>query len=645
MKKISLVVPMLCALSLLVSVQPGIAQSAKESWQPFVFEKENFKVTLPVKPMESSETVETEIGRVPIRMFFSFAKPSHFTIMVADYPIIFDTPESAKETITRGIEAMVSRMQLNSRTQQEVQGGKYSWQEVRANVPGAVMSVRGLVVQNRMYLLMTMVEGQSLKSPSPAAISRFFDSFEFVKSPESISSTLPKVSQIESPDTGSSEPPPSFYEQPVSWREFSQPDFGFVVRLPSEPFKQTIKINPNDSRLDLHLWMAKGEGVLIYQAAFQQLLAAPNDQTKIKVLLDSFRDGIASGVGAKVTTEKQITLDSFPGREFKMQAEALRATTRIYLAGSRVYMLTVLNAVGEVGPKVTEEYFASFKVAAMVNSIAPASGALVEKTDWKEVVEPALGFKLMMPNMPQREVRPVYDLTVTTLTAMGDGVMCSIAHLFIPGPAPSKSETAQFFKNLSGGLVRAMNAEITSEKETTLDGYPGREYRLKKGTATGSGRAYLVNGHGYLLIALPTLSDGNERGISKFLESFRLTKIVNDDPPPPPPPPPPPMSQGGAEPKPKKINVSGGVLQEAAINKAQPGYPPEAKKARVQGDVQVQVLISEQGKVVEATIISGPEELRQVSLDAARQWEFKPTELSGVPVKVQGVLTFRFRLQ
>jgi hypothetical protein len=284
-----------------------------------------------------------------------------------------------------------------------------------------------------------------LKSPSPAAISRFFDSFEFVKSPESISSTLPKVSQIESPDTDSDEPPPSFYEQPVSWREFSQPDFGFVVRLPSEPFKQTIKINPNDSRLDLHLWMAKGEGVLIYQAAFQQLLAAPNDQTKIKVLLDSFRDGIASGVGAKVTTEKQITLDSFPGREFKMQAEALRATTRIYLAGSRVYMLTVLNAVGEVGPKVTEEYFASFKVAAMVNSIAPASGALVEKTDWKEVVEPALGFKLMMPNMPQREVRPVYDLTVTTLTVMGDGVMFDCSFIY-PRPGSVKKRDGAIFQ-------------------------------------------------------------------------------------------------------------------------------------------------------------------------------------------------------
>jgi hypothetical protein len=31
-------------------------------------------------------------------------------------------------------------------------------------------------------------------------------------------------------------------------------------------------------------------------------------------------------------------------------------------------------------------------------------------------------------------------------------------------------------------------------------------------------------------------------------------------------------------------------------------------------------------------------------LKAAKQWLFKPTELTGVPVKVQGVLTFNFVL-
>ncbi|MFN0110014.1 MAG: energy transducer TonB [Blastocatellia bacterium] len=96
---------------------------------------------------------------------------------------------------------------------------------------------------------------------------------------------------------------------------------------------------------------------------------------------------------------------------------------------------------------------------------------------------------------------------------------------------------------------------------------------------------------------------------------------------------------------PKKINVSGGVLQGSAIKRVNPAYPPVAKAAKASGVIQVQITISEEGKVIDATAISGHPLLRDAAVEAARQWEFKPTELGGQPVKVQGVLTFNFTLQ
>ncbi len=117
----------------------------------------------------------------------------------------------------------------------------------------------------------------------------------------------------------------------------------------------------------------------------------------------------------------------------------------------------------------------------------------------------------------------------------------------------------------------------------------------------------------------------------------------DDVPPPPPPPTPKPTAE--ATPIPKKISVSGGVLQGSAIRKVQPPYPPIAKAARAAGAVQVQVTIGEDGRVIDAAVVSGHPLLRDAALQAARQWIFKPTELSGVPVKVQGVLTFNFTLQ
>ncbi len=116
--------------------------------------------------------------------------------------------------------------------------------------------------------------------------------------------------------------------------------------------------------------------------------------------------------------------------------------------------------------------------------------------------------------------------------------------------------------------------------------------------------------------------------------------------PPPPPPPPPalaPAASASGE-APKKITVSGGVLQGSALRKVQPPYPPVAKAARAEGAVQVQVVISEAGEVIEASVVSGHPLLRDAALQAARQWQFKPTELQGKPVKVQGILTFNFTL-
>jgi TonB family protein len=114
----------------------------------------------------------------------------------------------------------------------------------------------------------------------------------------------------------------------------------------------------------------------------------------------------------------------------------------------------------------------------------------------------------------------------------------------------------------------------------------------------------------------------------------------------PAPPPPPtfiPSAPANAE-APKKITVSGGVLQGSAIRKVQPPYPPIAKAAKASGAVQVQILVSETGEVIEASAISGHPLLRDAALQAARQWQFKPIELSGKPVKAQGILTFNFTL-
>jgi len=83
-------------------------------------------------------------------------------------------------------------------------------------------------------------------------------------------------------------------------------------------------------------------------------------------------------------------------------------------------------------------------------------------------------------------------------------------------------------------------------------------------------------------------------------------------------------------------------LQGSASKKVQPAYPAIAKAASAKGAVQVQITVNESGEVIGARVINGHPLFRDAALQAAKQWRFKPTQLSGVPVKTLGVLTFNF---
>jgi len=117
----------------------------------------------------------------------------------------------------------------------------------------------------------------------------------------------------------------------------------------------------------------------------------------------------------------------------------------------------------------------------------------------------------------------------------------------------------------------------------------------------------------------------------------------------PPPPAPPPRQKAAPSRESQKapsegLKILGAVSWGGVISKAQPRYPPRAKRYNASGPVDVQVTISEAGRVTEAKATSGHPLLRGAAEEAARQWVFKPATLKGVPVETQIVLTFVFKV-
>ena len=62
----------------------------------------------------------------------------------------------------------------------------------------------------------------------------------------------------------------------------------------------------------------------------------------------------------------------------------------------------------------------------------------------------------------------------------------------------------------------------------------------------------------------------------------------------------------------------------------------------VQNTVTVQVEIDEAGNVVSARAMSGNPKLHEYALENAKRQKFAPKRLSGKPVKVMGVIVYKF---
>ena len=103
----------------------------------------------------------------------------------------------------------------------------------------------------------------------------------------------------------------------------------------------------------------------------------------------------------------------------------------------------------------------------------------------------------------------------------------------------------------------------------------------------------------------------------------------------------PPPAAPKSEPK-KPTTLTKGVVNGAAIDLPKPAYPAVALRINLTGNVNVQVLINESGDVVSARAVDGHPFLKPEAERAAKKAKFKPTLLSGDPVKVSGVIVYKF---
>ncbi len=265
---------------------------------------------------------------------------------------------------------------------------------------------------------------------------------------------------------------------------------------------------------------------------------------------------------------------------------------------------------------------------------------------WLRVTSAEGGFEAEVPSRMARK-RDTFEnsgmqITQTMLQARRDGNLYYIAFVSFP-ESLNLEDNAQGV--LAGGAeagAKQIDGKVTETRKFTQDGSPGLEARIvsRDGKTLIVHRGIVRKNRVYQIFVETSPKAGSEKEIARFFNSFVLKPVTKP--------------AGGAEEETYvesdasnaapsgPVRRSEGALRKEAVTRAVPKYPRDAIAQRLSGDVQVEVLIDETGKVVGAKVLGGPREFHQSSLNTAYQWTFKPFLMNGTAVKVIGVLTFRF---
>jgi protein TonB len=80
------------------------------------------------------------------------------------------------------------------------------------------------------------------------------------------------------------------------------------------------------------------------------------------------------------------------------------------------------------------------------------------------------------------------------------------------------------------------------------------------------------------------------------------------------------------------------------VKKVQPSYPDAARKAHIQGAVILRATIGKDGDVENLRTMSGPPELVPATIEAVKQWKYRPYMKDGHAVEVETDITVNFSL-
>jgi TonB family protein len=93
-----------------------------------------------------------------------------------------------------------------------------------------------------------------------------------------------------------------------------------------------------------------------------------------------------------------------------------------------------------------------------------------------------------------------------------------------------------------------------------------------------------------------------------------------------------------------RVNLSESAAASLLLKKVNPTYPVNAKRAGIEGDVVIRILIGADGRVTVLNVLSGRSALRDAAKKAVSQWQYETYDHKGQVAEVVALARVQFRL-
>lgn len=276
--------------------------------------------------------------------------------------------------------------------------------------------------------------------------------------------------------------------------------------------------------------------------------------------------------------------------------------------------------------------------AAVLKPLLRHARTAVSQTDtqWLQLAPEREEFSVMIPAPPR-------VLTQPGNYSYEEGGERVLEHQYYDGYADGfvfviESIRAAHPQRILKPIVQTVSARATFERDVTVDGYKGKEYKSNSTSFYGRILCLLANEHVYVL----TLAARDEKSMfpERFLNSFKLSdqgvaRIPAASQP-----------SSDASVAESEIFKSKDVTRKAVIAwKPEPAYTEQARQHEVTGTIVLKAILAANGEVTDVKVSYGLRDgLTKNAVEAARNIRFFPAEKEGRLVSLQVQLEYNFNL-